>query len=118
MYKRQISVLYNGTDFSGINDICKGKSITDRLNQFNINKNDKVVGTVFRFVSEKRPLLWLEVAKQVLIKKPNVKFILVGDGALFITVKFEIEKENLSDNVHLVGQTNLVKLCLDRMDIF
>ena len=114
----KISVLYNGTDFSGINDICKGKSITERLNQFNINKNDKVVGTVFRFVSEKRPLLWLEVAKQVLIEKPNVKFILVGDGALFNTVKFEIEKENLSDNVHLVGQTNLVKLWLDRMDIF
>ena len=114
----KISVLYNGTDFSGINNVCKGRSITQKLNEFNINDEDKVIGTVFRFVSEKRPLLWIKVAKQVLIKKPDVKFILVGDGALFNTVKLEIEKENLSDRIHLVGQTNLVKLWLDRMDLF
>ena len=113
-----LKVLHNGTDFSGIEQVCKGKSISEKLQEFGISDEDKVVGSVFRFVMEKRPFLWVKTAKEVLQKFPDIHFVLIGGGGLFEAVKLEILNQNLSHRIHLVGQTNLVKLWLDRMDLF
>ncbi len=113
-----LKVLHNGTDFSGIKEICDGKNISEKLSEFGINKNDKVVGSVFRFVTEKRPFLWIKTAREILLKFPDVHFVIVGSGGLFEAVKLEIQNSNLSNRIHLVGQTNLIKLWLDRMDLF
>ncbi len=114
----KIKVLYNGTDFSGLEEICKNESIDSDLIKFNILKDQKVIGAVFRFVSEKRPHLWINTAEIIIKKHPNIQFVLIGGGGLFEVIKNEIEIKGLSSRIHLVGQTNLVKLWLDRMDLF
>ena len=62
--------------------------------------------------------LWIKSAKQILSKYPDTHFVLVGGGGLYDAVKLEIENEKLTNRIHLVGQTNLIKLWLDRMDLF
>ncbi len=114
----KLKVLHNGTDFSGIEEVCKGRNITEKLQEFGISDEHKVVGSVFRFVMEKRPFLWVKTAKEILQEFPDIHFVLIGGGGLFEAVRLEIQKENLSHRIHLVGQTNLVKLWLDRMDLF
>jgi len=113
-----IQTLYNGTDFNGIESVCINEEIESKLKEFKIPKDAKVVGSVFRFVMEKRPLLWIESAEKVLQKHPETHFVLIGSGGLFDSVSKEINNKELSSRIHLVGQTNLIKLWLDRMDLF
>gem|GEM_PF-6947383 len=41
-----------------------------------------VIGSVFRFHPEKRPLLWVETARLVHAERPDARFVLVGDGPM------------------------------------
>ena len=113
-----IKVLYNGTDFDGIENVCDNKNISKELKKFKITKEQKVIGSVFRFVMEKRPFLWIDSAEKVLQTNPELQFVMIGGGGLFEAAQKQIINRNLSSNIHLVGQTNLVKLWLDRMDLF
>lgn len=77
--------------------------------KFNINEKELVLGFVGRLVDQKNPLLLLDILKQLKIRKPNVKLIIVGDGKL----KCELEK-----NVKIYGLQKYVLFLGSRSDVY
>ena len=83
-----------------------------------INLDDRVVGSVFRFVNEKQPRLWVETMAEVCAKYSDVHGVVVGGGGLRQAAKEYAEELGVADKLHFPGQTRLVKAWLNRVDLF
>lgn len=83
-----------------------------------IGPDTLVIGTAFRFVELKRPFLWVEAAAMVLSRKPDCKFVMLGDGELLDPVREYIGGKGLSDHFTLPGQVRDVYEWLSIMDLF
>lgn len=59
-----------------------------------------------RLEPDKNPLLYLEAAKEILKKHPDVKFHLMGEGTLVNEIKSFIETNNLSNNINFLFHKN------------
>ncbi|MDC0055702.1 glycosyltransferase [Deltaproteobacteria bacterium] len=114
----EFPVIHNGVDFKTIAESSEGVNLSKTLREFGITSKDKVVGSVFRFVQEKQPLLWVETMAKVIDSRDGVHGVIVGDGGLFGMVRELIHEKGLQDRIHLVGQTREVKAWLDRFDLF
>ncbi len=110
-------IIYNGVDFESVLKPDPGK-IKSTIKELGIHPDAPVVGTVFRFVPEKRPKLWIEVAQKVIENHSEVHFIIVGGGQLFESFRIHIEELGLSNRIHLIGQSSDVASWLDRFDLF
>jgi starch synthase (maltosyl-transferring) len=62
-----------------------------------------VVGFTGRFTSDKRPLLFVEMAERVLAVHPHARFLMVGDGPLHARAHREIARLGLLDRFTLTG---------------
>jgi glycosyltransferase involved in cell wall biosynthesis len=78
-----------------------------------------VVGHVGRFSQEKNHLFLLEIAVEVLKRRPEVHFLLVGDGPLRPVIESRVRSIGLSGNVHFAGiRTDVARLMRGAMDAF
>jgi glycosyltransferase involved in cell wall biosynthesis len=84
----------------------------------NIPQDALVVGSIFRFWPEKRPLLWLEIAALLLAERPRLHFLLAGDGLLRKEMLTFIEDLPNPKNVHLIAPTHEIGPILSAMNIF
>jgi glycosyltransferase involved in cell wall biosynthesis len=102
-----VEVIYNAVDTEYLSGSQKGDEG---------DSAERLVSGIFRFYPEKRPLLWLKVAKQVYKAEPNTRFEIAGTGPLLDEAK-EFAKENgLEGIVTFLGSTKKVKELLDRSD--
>jgi glycosyltransferase involved in cell wall biosynthesis len=62
-----------------------------------------IIGYIGRFSEEKGILNLLHAVSEVVIKKPDIKFLFIGDGALRHTIEQYIVDNNLSDTIILPG---------------
>lgn len=69
-----------------------------------MDSESPMVGWIGRLSNEKGPDVFLRAAAQVLIKCPNAKFVLVGDGPDLANLKTLIEGLQISKSVSLVGR--------------
>jgi glycosyltransferase involved in cell wall biosynthesis len=74
----RIKVVYNGLDIGPIDDAATPAV----RSQLGVPEGAPLVGGVFRFYPEKRPLLWLEVVPRVARTNPEAWFVLFGQGIL------------------------------------
>lgn len=84
--------------------------------QFGIDGQDIVIGTVAVFRFQKRLELWLEVMKVITDKFPNVRGVIVGDGPLKDEIIEKRKALQLEDKVIMPGlQTNTIDWysCMD-----
>ncbi len=79
---------------------------------------DFTVGSVMRFDDNKRPYVWLDCAAAVFAHCPTARFIMVGDGPLFIAAKQYAEMLGISSRVLFTGQTRRVGYWLKQFDAF
>ncbi|MFT4736310.1 MAG: glycogen(starch) synthase [Paraglaciecola sp.] len=63
----------------------------------------KKVGFVGRFVHQKDPLKFLDIARQICSKRSDVSFEMVGDGHLMEAIREQITGSNLEGKVMLKG---------------
>lgn len=86
--------------------------------KFNINESEKIIGTIGRFTNQKNPFFIVKIAKT--LKKMNYKFklIWVGDGPMKNLIKQVIEKDNLTEQVLLVGTQREVNKLYSAFDVF
>ena len=78
-----------------------------------------VVGHVGRFHHEKNHLFFLEIAVEVLKRRPEIHFLLVGDGPLRPATESRVRAIGLSDKVHFAGiRTDVARLMRGAMDLF
>jgi len=93
------------------------------FDSFNIKKEyhfrENIVGYVGRFSEEKGIVHLLHAVPVTLIKKPEVKFLFIGDGPLQHTVNQYILDNNLSDTIILHGWVShdVLPVCFNHMNL-
>jgi glycosyltransferase involved in cell wall biosynthesis len=78
-----------------------------------------VVGHVGRFDAPKNQRFLLEIAREVLKRRADVHFLLVGDGPLRVEIEDRAREMGLSGKTHFVGiRTDVPRLMRGAMDVF
>lgn len=111
--EEKFCVVYNGIEES---TRTKSKNI-NILREFNINKDDIVIGVIARLNDQKDPHTFIDIAKKVREVNDKIKFIYVGDGNLYDEISNRIHTENI-DNVILAGFRSNIEDFLNTFDIF
>ncbi|MBI5574557.1 MAG: glycosyltransferase family 4 protein [Elusimicrobia bacterium] len=91
--------------------------IEKKKKEFGI-KNEHIVGMIACFKKQKAPLDFVKVAGLVCNEKPDIKFMLVGDGVLRKRIEAEIKKLNLEKNVILTGWRKDTNEIMKIFDVF
>jgi glycosyltransferase involved in cell wall biosynthesis len=116
--EKEFPVIHNGVDFKSLSDASADADLNKIIRKLGITKKATIVGSVFRFVKEKQPEIWVEAMQKVIKKQPNVHAIIVGDGGLKNATQKIINEKGLEKSIHLVGQTREVAAWLGRFDLF
>ena len=110
----RIKVIYNGLDMGPIDNTAAGP-VRRRLG---IPEGAPLVGGIFRFYPEKRPLLWLEVASLVLRDNPDAWFVLFGQGVLEREMVKAAQGLGLAHRLVLPGIVDDVLSVMRTLDVF
>jgi glycosyltransferase involved in cell wall biosynthesis len=71
--------------------------------KWRIPANVPLIGGMFRFMQEKRPLLWIEVAARIAPALPDVHFVLFGEGPMRSEMEALIRQCGLGERVKMAG---------------
>lgn len=108
-----IKVVFNGVEMPGGPDAPKradaaGPELCD----------GPVVGMVGRIAEEKRPFLWLDIARIVLQRRPDARFLWVGDGPLREAMVARAQEIGLSGRLLMPGVMSNVANAFSAMTLF
>jgi glycosyltransferase involved in cell wall biosynthesis len=94
----RVKVLRNGFDPG------KGRSLDRSAARAELGVPDDthVVGSIFRFYEEKRPMLWLETAARI-AARTDAHFVIFGTGPLLEDVRAGAARAGIADRLHLPG---------------
>lgn len=107
--EEKVSVIHIGIDEKIVNTTTEKKEKI--ISEFNINKNDIVIGSISRLVPFKGHSILIEAIKPVVDKFPNIKLIIVGDGELLEILKKETINKGLENNIIFTGyRTDLAEI--------
>jgi glycosyltransferase involved in cell wall biosynthesis len=114
--RERIQVIYNGLDCGGRRRLSETERAQART-KIGLAPECFVIGGMFRFDEEKRPLLWLEVASRVAAMCSHVRFVLHGQGPLRKALQARIEALGLSKRVTVAGVTDDPFNAMSVMDV-
>ncbi len=77
-----------------------------------------VVGSIFRFYAEKRPLLWIEAAARIAAARRDCHFVVFGAGPMKAEMLGLAASRGFADRLHLPGTIRNAALGLSIMDLF
>lgn len=77
----------------------------------------RLIGGVMRLTEEKRPLLWLAIAKALHTQDPQLHFLMIGDGPMRATTREYIEQQGLEGVVHVMPTEKQLIEALAAMDL-
>jgi len=77
-----------------------------------------LIGSVFRFRAEKRPLLWIDAASEVARRFPDAHFLLIGEGPLEGRMLRRARHRGISGRLHMPGTMEDVPLAVSAMSVF
>ncbi len=109
----QFSVIHNAIDPEMIN-----AGAGNMREKFGIPATSTVVGGIFRFLPQKRPLLWIETAAVIAKDTPDTHFLIVGDGPLRKQMLGRIAELGLSNRVHLQSNVADIGAFYNALDLF
>lgn len=111
----RIPVIHNAF----IADAAPGYNDRDAVRaRLGIPADAPVIGGVFRLYPEKRPLLWLEVARYVARLHPEAWFVIVGQGILKREIEQAARNFGIADRLRLPGVIDNVLPVMRAFDIF
>lgn len=109
-------VLYYGIDLKPFSQPVDRAEVR---REFGIPADAPVVGHVGRFVEPKNHKFLIEIAREVIAQRPDVHFLLVGDGPLRPAIEARARELGLTANVHFAGvRHDVPRLMLGAMDAF
>lgn len=109
-------VLYNGVRLDSASRSSPAAIRRFRA-QFGVPEGTALVGGMFRFSNEKRPLAWLEVAAAVQAVRPDVHFVLFGSGPLQAQMEDLLRGLPDTSRIRLAPPTQENLLALSAFDI-
>jgi glycosyltransferase involved in cell wall biosynthesis len=111
-----IRVLYNGY-MPGAVRTPAAVEVAQFRAALGLGPDAPVVGSVMRFVPQKDPGLWLDAAAEIAKHKPDVRFLLVGYGAMRDKIVARIAALGLGDRIVLPGPVADVGLVYAASDV-
>ena len=75
------------------------------------------IGGVFRFDTDKQPLLWVRFAARYLKRHPESRMVLVGGGRLLPNAIELAEEYGITDRLLFVGRSTTVGFWMSKMDV-
>jgi Vi polysaccharide biosynthesis protein TviE len=75
------------------------------------------IGGVFRFDTDKQPLLWIRFAARYLKRHPDSRIVLVGGGRLLPNAIELAEEYGITDRILFVGRSSNVGFWMSKMDV-
>lgn len=115
--RERYRVVRNGVDFSTFKRIGDEEALAYR-SSLGIPADAPVVGSVFRFWAEKRPMLWLEAAREIGRQARDVHFLLIGEGPMRGEMEDFVRSAGLAGRLHLPGARGDVATPMSAMDVF
>ncbi len=115
--RERFAVVRNGVDLGDLKRMSN-EFVHGYRQSLGIPENARVVGSVFRFWAEKRPMLWLQTAALVAKQYPDVHFLVIGEGPLRREMETFVSHNGLKERVHLPGARSEVATPLSSMDVF
>ena len=110
-------IIRNGVDLSHLKNPVEPEKAQFRT-KLGIPQPAPLIGSIFRFWPEKRPLLWVRMAAEVASRVPEAHFVLVGWGPLQESMEGLANQLNLKDRLHIVPPRNNVAIPLSTLDMF
>lgn len=86
--------------------------------ELNVGEQDIVVGTIGRLVPLKNHEMFLRSAEQLLKKRSDIRFVVVGDGPLFQSLVDKSAELGISQHVTFTGWRNDIEQLLSAFDIY
>jgi glycosyltransferase involved in cell wall biosynthesis len=77
-----------------------------------------VVGSIYRLNEEKRPLLWIETAREVAKLRPDCHFVIFGTGPMRAEIEVAAGRSGLGGKLHCPGTIADTALGLSLLDVF
>ena len=112
----RFSIVYNGVEemHSEPSPEC-----AQLWNEFSASTDGKghTIGGVFRFDTDKQPLLWIRFAARYLKRHPDARMVLVGGGRLLPNAQQLAEELGISDRILFVGRSTRVGYWMSKMDV-
>ncbi len=100
------------TPFQGQGDACNMRS------QLGIPPETLVIGHVGRFAEQKNHRFLIDVAEELIGRRPNICFLLIGDGPLRASIESTVCVRNLSHAVRFLGvRSDVAQLMMNAMDV-
>ena len=111
----KIETIYNGINVSRYtNNIFE---VSDDLTSFTHNKNP-LIGVVARLAPQKGVNYFIEAAKIVCDKNPEVRFVVVGDGPERKSLEKLQYQLGLRNNLLFLGESNNIQAILRNLDVY
>jgi len=111
-------VVRNGFDFSTLERADKVAPAVQFRARLGISPEVLVIGSVLRFSEEKCPLLWVDVAVRVSERRPDVMFLMVGDGPLREETRRHAEACGIGDRIVMPGSEKDPASAIAAMNLF
>jgi glycosyltransferase involved in cell wall biosynthesis len=105
--------IYSGVDLGCFRDLTVDRN--SLIRSLELSPERPIVGMIGRLSTQKAPLDFVQAAKIVLDRRPDVQFILAGDGPLEALVAKAIGSET---RIRMLGFRNDVPELLSILDIF
>jgi len=112
---QKVTTIHNAIDTSSLDLSSSPLSFKKK---YDLNSKDRLVGTVGRISKEKGQKYLLEAAKIVNQNFPDVKFLIVGEGAIKIELERYAKELGITDNVIFAGFYKNLSEVLAAMDLF
>jgi glycosyltransferase involved in cell wall biosynthesis/SAM-dependent methyltransferase len=109
-------VIYNGLDFSRFKTFTE-EDVRAFRQSHQIDQKAPLIGGVFRLGHEKRPMDFIAVIKRIKEQTGDVRVVLAGIGGLENEIKAQIEKEDLSDTIMLLGKRTRIFRIMKACDL-
>jgi glycosyltransferase involved in cell wall biosynthesis len=110
-------IVRNGLDLRRLRR-AEDKQVAAYRDALGIPPAATVIGSIFRFWPEKRPMLWLQSAAALCAYLPNVRFLIIGEGPMRREMEDFVRNSPLRDRVCMPGDRPEVATPLSSMDLF
>jgi len=111
----RLSIVGSATD---INEFPKKKATGLLLREFNLPEDTILIGNISAFVPFKDHYTFLNAAKIIKAKKPNVKFVLVGKGEMEDEIKGYAKQLGLENDIIFTGFRKDIPEIFPEFDVF
>jgi glycosyltransferase involved in cell wall biosynthesis len=109
-------VIRSGVEFEPFRT-CRGRKREARR-LLGLPEGVPVVGSTMRICAQKAPDLMVDVAGEVVDRRPETVFVIIGDGPLMTAMEGWVADRNLEDSFLMLGSRPDVHRLLPGLDVF